>query len=345
MASIRLNDGRIIGDELEPYFVAEVNSSHNGKVDLAKEMIDKALEIGCDCIKFQSWSKETLYSKTYYNANPISKRIVDKFSLAFDEQQSLAKYSESVGLPFASTPYSNEEVDFLLDKCHVPFIKVASMDINNLDFLRYIAKKDTAIVLATGMATEEEIVKAVECIREEGNNRLCLLHCIAIYPSTPDMMQMKYITRLKELFPDIPIGFSDHTLGCEVACAAIALGACFVEKHFTLDSSKMGMDNNMATEPNVFKNLIDSCKNVYIAMGYGVDTKNVSDVEIKQRENMRRSVVAARDLPSGYIITREDMIAKRPGTGISVSDIEKVVGRKLMRDVEADTLILWEDLE
>lgn len=343
MAEIKLNNQRIIGNTQTPYFIAEVNSSHNGNIEVAKEMCLKAKEAGCDCVKFQSWSPESLYSKSYYDKNPIAKRIVQKFSIKPDDLREISDYCQSIGIDFSSTPYSEEEVDFLVDQCNVPFIKIASMEINNYDFLRYIANKKIPMILSTGMAEKQEVEKAVKVIEETGNNQLIILHCISIYPAPPETINLKNISWLKDEFKQYPIGFSDHTLGFEVACGAIALGATVIEKHFTLDKSKMGMDNNMAIEPSEMKALTSACKNVFIALGS--PERIVLDIEYKQRENMRRSVVAAKDLKKGSVISRKDLVLKRPGTGITADKIEEIIGCKLNQDVLGDTLILEDYIE
>lgn len=326
----------------KPYIVAEINSSHGGSVDVAKMMIDKAKEIGVDCVKFQSWSAESLYSKTYYDVNPITKRIVQKFSLSENELLMLAQYCNSIGIAFSSTPYSEQEVDFLLDKCKAPYIKVASMDINNYSYLEYIAQKNAPIVLSTGMSDIEEIKKAVEVIENKGNSQIILLHCISIYPAEPNTIHLNNITMLRDMFPNYPIGFSDHTLGTEISSAATALGVALIEKHFTLDKTKMGMDNNMAIEPDEFARLVKNCRNVYEAMGSY--ERVVSDAEYAQRKKMRRSVIALKDLMVGDVIQREDLGAKRPGDGISVAEINSLVGKTVKKNILADTLIKREDL-
>lgn len=343
MAEVKLKNGYVVGDKSEPYFIAEVNSSHNGDIDTAKEMCLRAKESGCNCVKFQSWSPETLYSKSYYNKNPIAKRIVQKFSIMPSNLKDIAKYCQSINIDFSSTPYSNEEVDFLVEECDVPFIKIASMEIDNYDFLSYIASKGIPMILSTGMADKVEVENAVRVIEKVGNKQLVLLHCISIYPAQPETINLKNITWLKEEFSNYPIGFSDHTLGTEVACGAIALGACVIEKHFTLDKYKMGMDNNMAIEPNEMKKLTSECKNVFVALG--TTKRIVLDIEYKQRKNMRRSVIAAKNLSKGMVLKKDDLTLKRPGNGIPASRIDNVVGRELLNNIEADTLILETDLK
>lgn len=341
MASIELLSGRILSDFGKPYFVAEVNSSHNGNVDVARQMIDAAAEAGCDCVKFQSWSAESLYSTTYYRENPISKRIVTKFSLTAEQLREMAMYCRKKGIDFSSTPYSCAEVDFLIDECHVPFVKIASMDLNNLKYLRYIGNKHVPIVLSTGMSTIEEIKRAVKTIEETGNKHICLLHCISIYPPKMETVHLNNILGLRAEFPDYPIGFSDHSKGVEMAVASVALGGALIEKHLTLDCKKIGMDNQMATEPEEMRQMVKCCLNTFVAMGR--KEREVLQDEQEMMEKMRRSVVPTSDLKAGHIFTIEDLDAKRPGTGIPADEIDSLVGKTLVRDVEADTLLNRDD--
>ncbi|MBG6245345.1 N-acylneuraminate-9-phosphate synthase [Candidatus Symbiopectobacterium sp. 'North America'] len=342
MPDVLLKDGKCIGSGNKPYFIAEVNSSHNGDIEIARKMIDSARMAGCDCVKFQSWSADSLYSKNYYDSNPIAKRIISKFSLAEIELLELAKYCQSVGIAFASTPYSRHEVDFLVDECGVPFIKVASQDVNNYPYLKYIASKQVPIILSTGMADIEEVRKAVDAITSQNNQQIILLHCVSIYPAAPETINLNNIVGLKALFKDYPVGFSDHTLGVEIPTASIALGATVIEKHLTLDKTKMGMDNNMAIEPDEMKQLVDQCNNVYLSMGS--ETRVVSVLELAQREKMRRSVVFIRDLPAGHQLQIENFDVKRPGTGLAPEWIEQLAGYTLKKDVKADNLVSGEDI-
>lgn len=341
MASCTFRDATTIFDYGSPYFVAEVNTSHNGNVDTAKQMIDKAVEAGCSCVKFQSWSAESLYSKTYYANNPIAKRIVSKLSLNDTQLSELALYCKDQGISFSSTPYSVREVDFLLERCNVPYIKVASMDLNNYPYLSYIAKTNAPIVLSTGMSEIEEVRKAVQVIESCGNKNMCLLHCVSIYPPELATIHLNNIIGLRKAFPNYPIGFSDHTLGGEIAIASVALGAALVEKHLTLDRKKIGMDNQMATEPEEMAQMIISCRNVHTALG-GYD-RVVLQAEKEQLLKMRRSVVLTKDLPAGSVIRADDLDCKRPGTGLVPEKIYGIIGKTLTRDMEADTLLTEED--
>lgn len=342
MSQLTLLDSTVIGTSEKPYFVAEVNSSHNGDIEAAKAMIKAAAECGCDCVKFQSWSTETLYSKSYYDANPIAKRFVKKFSLSAEQLASLAEFSRENGIAFSSTPYSENEVDELITKCKAPYIKIASMELNNPKFLEYIGRTGAPVVLSTGMGDMDEIRRAVKTIESTGNNKICLLHCISIYPCEVSTVNLNNILMLQKEFPDYPVGFSDHSVGTELAAAAIALGACFIEKHLTLDKTKIGMDNQMATEPEEMARLVKQCCNVHSAMGSY--ERVVSEDELKQRLNMRRSLVYARDMKAGEIISEKDIISKRPGTGFAPDTIDKLIGKALSKDVIADTLVLPEDI-
>jgi sialic acid synthase SpsE len=341
MARIILRDSTTIGDYEKPYIVAEVNTSHNGNIDTAKKMIERAKDVGCSCVKFQSWSKESLYSKTFYDANPIAKRIVKQFSFSEIQLMELAQYCKEKEIAFSSTPYSESEVDFLVEKCEAPYIKVASMDLVNYPFLRYIAKKSIPIVLSTGMGTIEEVRKAVKIIEDAGNDNLCLLHCISIYPPELSTINLNNIVGLRREFPKYPIGFSDHSIGIEMSIASVALGAAMIEKHLTLDRTKIGMDNQMATEPEEMARLVLSCGNVHVALGNS--ERAVLEAEIAQREKMRRSVIYTKNLSAGTTLTEYDLGSKRPGIGFPPEKINDLIGRVLVKEVIEDTMVLDSD--
>ena len=343
MAECILRDGTLISDYGKPYMVSEVNSSHSGDMETAKKMIDVSAEIGCDCVKFQSWSVDSLYSKTYYDSNPIAKRFVKKFSMNPDQLKELSDYCKKKNISFSSTPYSEEEVDFLAEECDVPFIKIASMDLNNPLFLEYIGKKHLPIILSTGMSTIKEIVDAVDVLHSARVDQMVILHCVSIYPTILTNVNLNNILGLRELFPMHPIGFSDHTEGDEAAVAAVALGAGVIEKHLTLDRSKVGMDNGMATEPDVFSALVKKCHDIQIALGS--KERVLIQQELEQRKKMRRSITATRDIIKGERISECDICAKRPGTGIEPNRMTEIIGKKVIRDIPKDTVILLEDIE
>jgi sialic acid synthase SpsE len=340
--NIKLRNSSIIGENIKPYFIAEMNTSHFGNMDIAKKMIEEAKKSGCDCVKFQSWSADSLYSKSFYDENPIAKRIFNKFALNNDEMLEVANYCKEIEIDFSSTPYSNREVDFLINDCNAAFIKIASMELNNYPYLDYIGKTGAPIILSTGMGELEEIKKAVKTIESTGNKNICILHCISIYPCETSTINLKNISGLIKEFPDYLIGYSDHSVGTEMASAAIALGACVIEKHFTLDSSRIGMDNQMASEPDEMTQMVQNCKNVQIALGS--PNRTVLFDELEQRKNMRRSVIASKDLKAGSKISIADLDVKRPGTGIPPEKINDLVGKTLKNDVKGDTLIKKSDI-
>jgi N-acetylneuraminate synthase len=341
--NIILNNKRIIGEGHEPYFIAELNTSHFGDVAKAKSMIDMVKDCGGDCVKFQSWSEHTLYSNDYYKQNPIAKRFVKKLALSEGQLKELATYSKSIGIDFASTPYSNEEANFLINECQVPFIKVASMDINNYPFLRYLAKTKSAIILSTGMADFDEIVKAVNVLETAGAENVCVLHCVSIYPVSSEMVNLNNIKTLQTTFKRQPIGYSDHTLGIDVGVASVALGACVIEKHVTLDKTIIGMDNQMAIESVELKEMVTSVRNIFRSLGKA--KREVGNEELVQRGKMRRSLVAGSDLNPGDVLTEINLGAKRPGTGISVSEWDAFLGKKVNKKLDKDSLISPNDLE
>ena len=178
---------KIISEKTEPYFVAEFNTSHFGDIKIAKKMIEQAKLSGCDCIKLQSWTSETLYSNNFYNQNPIAKKFINKYSLNEKQIKKLSDYCKKIKIGFSSTPYSKEEVDFLVNVCESSFVKIASMDINNYNFIEYIAKKKVPVVISTGMASMKEIETAINIFKDNKSNNICILHCTSLYP-TPDNM-------------------------------------------------------------------------------------------------------------------------------------------------------------
>lgn len=343
MSFITFRNGRRVGDYLRPYIVAELNTSHFGDIEIAKDMIDKAKLAGCDCVKFQSWSADTLYCESYYKENKIAKRVVTKFSLGNNQLKELSVHAKERDIDFASTPYSIEEATFLIEECDVPFIKIASMELNNLPYLDQLGHLGVPLVLSTGMGTLEEIVEAVKTIQATGCERVIILHCTSVYPAAPDIIRLQNIIGLRSEFPQHPIGYSDHSLGIEIPAASVALGACLIEKHFTLDSSRIGMDNQMATEPEEMQAMIRACHRVHEAMGGS--GRILGDEERGQIAKMRRSVVTKTDTKLGETLTEDNIVFKRPGTGIPPSGYSSIIGKKVNRDLEAGTVIHFKDLD
>tara|TARA_B110000971_G_C20025114_1_gene508370 strand:+ start:1497 stop:2543 length:1047 start_codon:yes stop_codon:yes gene_type:complete len=339
---IKLNDNRKIGDFHKPYIVAELNTSHFGDISIAKKMISKAKESGCDCVKLQSWKSDTLYSKSFLYNNPISKKFFDKYSLDNSQLKELATYAKKIGISFSSTPYSEEEVNFLVNECNPAFIKIASMDLNNFLFLKFIAKKKIPLILSTGMGTIEEIESAVKLLISNGQKNICILHCVSLYPLDHNIANLKNIIMLRKKFKNIPIGYSDHSIGNTLPISSIALGACVVEKHFTLDNKKIGIDNHMATEPNEMQKLTSECLIAYSSLG--LEKRVLSKKEFNQRKKMRRSIFTREALIKNEKITLEKIILRRPGEGISADKMAKILGKKIKRNINKNTLLKISDI-
>lgn len=354
MADIKLTNGKIIGDYKQPYIIAELGSNHNGDMNIARQLIEQAKKAGCDCIKFQSWSKDTIFSKKVYEENYFLEddyrdrddytleEIVDEFSISENELLEMKKICDELEIDCTSTPFSQKEVDFLVDVMKVPFIKVASMDLNNYDFLEYIGKKKVPILISTGLSEMSEVDQAIRTIERTGNTDICILHCISIYPPRMEDINLNNILMFRNAYPDYPIGFSDHTIGTSIPLASVALGACVIEKHFTLDKNMFGWDHKVSADFDEMKTIVDESKNIHLAMGSC--RKKVGSMEIKKREAFRRSIVASRKILCGHIITRDDLDLKRPGTGLAPEYIDLVIGRKAKRDIEYDQLISMEDI-
>ena len=338
----KLNDKRKIGDLFKPYFVAELNTSHFGNISVAKRMILKAKESGCDCVKLQSWKSDTLYSKKFFNKNPISKKFFDKYSLNNSQLKKLAIYSKKIGISFSSTPYSEEEVNFLVKECKPAFIKIASMDLNNFTFLKFRAKKRVPIILSTGMGTIDEIESAVKLLISGGQKNICILHCVSLYPLNHKIANLKNITMLRKKFKNIPIGYSDHSVGNTLPISSVTLGACVVEKHFTLDNKKIGFDNNMATEPHDMKMM--TSEGVVAFDSLGKEKRLLSKQEFDQRKKMRRSIFVHQSLKKNEKITLEKILLRRPGEGIPPNRVKDILGKRVKKNINKNSLLKMSDI-
>lgn len=335
-----------------PYVIAEIGANHNGDMDLAKEMIDSAIECGADAVKFQSWTDKSLIAQAEYDKNQkyddspkkhfgSLKEMVVKYYLREDQHFLLKQYCDENGVDFCSTPFSELEVD-LLEKLDVPFYKVASMDINNLRLLKHIASKKKPIIISTGMATLSEIEQAVKIIENAGNKEIVILHCISIYPPNPEDIHLNNIKLFQEIFPDYAVGFSDHTIGVSVPIASIALGAAVVEKHFTTDKDLPGWDHEISADPEELKFIVKEGQ--IIQKSLGNTKRTICEAEMNKKDKFRRSIVLTKPLKAGDIICEDDITFKRPGTHIRPDQEQYVVGRTLKRDMNEDELLNWSDL-
>jgi sialic acid synthase SpsE len=335
-----------------PYIIAELGSNHNGDMELAKQLIDAAKKAGADCVKFQSWSKESIFSVKKYRDNYFLKDdyrnrddytlegIVDAFAISENQLAEMSEYAKTIGIDFSSTPFSEIEADYLVDELDVPFIKIASMDLNNYTFLEYVAKKGKPIVLSTGLSELHEIDRAVQTIETAGNKELVILHCVAIYPAPDSNVNLNNIDTLKQLYP-YPIGFSDHSLGFSIPLASVVKGARIIEKHFTLDKNMFGWDHKVSATPEELRIIVEESKRISVALG---SNRLVSPESENRKMEFRRSIVTTRALKSGEKIKEDDLTVKRPGTGISPPEMQYVVGRTLMNDIGKDEIVSWSDL-
>lgn len=350
MKSFKINNKEIY-NFCEPYVIAEIGANHNGDIELAKTMIDSAIQCGADAVKFQSWTPTSLVSKEEYDRNQkyndsakkhfgSLKEMIEKYYLTREQHFELNQYCADKGVDFCSTPFSTDEAD-LLEELNVPFYKIASMDINNLQLLSYVAQKKKPIVVSTGMATLAEIENALNTLYKNGCDEVSLLHCISIYPPLYEDIHLNNIAMMQNTF-GVPVGFSDHTIGFSIPLASVALGACIIEKHFTTDKDLPGWDHEISADPTEMAIICQESKN--IAKSLGSYTRVVSKAEQEKKLKFRRSIVTTKDLKSGHSLTLEDLTSKRPGTGISPDLMEQLVGRTLKQDISEDTLLKWDNI-
>lgn len=350
MKTVKLGDVEI-GPGQPPYIIAEVGSNHNGDMTLCRRLIDAAADAGAQAVKFQSWTDTSLISEEEYahNTEYSDKKkhfgslrdMVTTYQLTADQHREAHAQCKARGIAFCSTPFSIEEVD-LLDSLDVPFFKIASMDVVHPSLLKFAARKQRPLVISTGMATLAEIEQAVAVVRAEGNEQIVLLHCVSIYPPEYNTIHLRNMAILREAF-DVPVGFSDHTLGTAIPLAAIAIGACIIEKHFTLDQEMAGWDHAISANPEQLQTIVAEGQNVFTALGEG--QRIVSAAEMEKRRKFRRSLVARHKLDRGHLLTEADLDAKRPGTGVAPNEIAYVIGRRLACDVAADQVLHWKHLQ
>ncbi|OPY16637.1 MAG: N,N'-diacetyllegionaminic acid synthase [Syntrophus sp. PtaB.Bin075] len=332
-----------------PYIIAEIGANHNGDMNLAKEMIKSAKSCGCDAVKFQSWTPESLIAKEEYDRNQryndspkkhfgSLKEMVEKYCLRPKQHVELKHFCDHIGIEFCATPFSNSEAD-LLEEINVPFYKIASMDINNLSFLEYIARKAKPVLLSTGMSSLSEIETAIKTIEGVGNKDILLLHCVSLYPPACEDIHLNNIPMLRQIF-GYTVGFSDHTCGISIPLASVALGSCLIEKHFTLDKDLPGWDHEISADPEEMKMIVEESHNIVKALGSY--RRFVCQAEEEKKLRFRRSIVTSRDLEKGHILTIEDLAFKRPGTGIRPNEMAYVIGRELTKDVSRDELLHWD---
>jgi len=328
------------------FIIAEAGVNHNGDINLAYKLIDKAVEAGVDAIKFQTFKVEKLVSKTTKMADYQKKNTGDntsqygmlkKLELTYKDFENLKRYCDEKGIIFLSSPFDRESIDFL-EKL-VPYYKVPSGEIVNFPYLKHIASKRKPIIMSTGMATLGEIEKALNAIYSVNPSaEVYLLHCTTNYPTPYEEVNLKAMLTLKEAFK-LPVGYSDHTLGIEVPIAAVAMGATIIEKHFTLDKNLPGPDHKASLEPEELKKMVQAIRNIEKALGDGI--KGPSKSEEKIKEVVRKRIVAAKKLNIGEEITIDKVSIKRVERGIKPEFLEIILGKKLIKSVNEDEPITW----
>ena len=327
--------------------IVEAGVNHNGSIELAKKMIDAAVEAGADAIKFQTFKAEKVVSRYAPKAEYQKKTTTDgesqlemikKLELDAAAHQTLIDYCKKRNIQFLSTPFDFESID-LLNELGLDIFKIPSGEITNLPYLRKIGVLRKKIVLSTGMATLGDIEDALDVLMEAGTVRenMTVLHCNTEYPTPMEDVNLRAMLTIRSTFPGVQVGYSDHTLGIEVPIAAVAMGATVIEKHFTLDRNMEGPDHKASLEPDELKAMVKAIRNIEKAFGSGI--KQASPSELKNKPIARKSIVAARDIKEGEEFTEENLTTKRPGTGISPMRWDEMIGRTAGKNYKTDEII------
>lgn len=334
--------------------IAEAGVNHNGDINMAKKLIDAGVEAGVDYVKFQTFKADKLVSRDAKKADYQSKNIGDnddsqynmlkKLELSHEDHIELMAYCKERNVKFFSTAFDVEGVHYLND-LGLQLFKVPSGEITNYPYLKAIASFHKPVILSTGMCTESEIKDAVEVLKAEGlsNEQISILHCNTEYPTPMKDVNLKAMLSIKEEF-GVEVGYSDHTLGIEVPVAAVAMGAVIIEKHFTLDRNLPGPDHLASLEPVELKQMVMAIRNIELAIS-GNGVKEPSESEFKNIAIGRKSIHLSKALPKGHIITNDDIIALRPGDGISPMEWNNVIGKEVVEDLAEYQKITWGNIK
>ena len=344
---LKINN-HIIDNNHSPYIIAELSANHNGSLDRALKTIEEAKLCGAHAIKIQTYNADTMTIDCDYPDFIIKGGLWSGFKLydlykwtetPFEWQARLFEYAKKIGITIFSTPFDETAVD-LLEKLNTPAYKIASFEIVDLPLIAYVASKGKPIIMSTGMASEKEIDDAVITARASGCSEIILLHCISSYPTPIENANIKQITNIANRF-NVITGLSDHTLGTTASVAAVAQGACIIEKHFTLDRSEKGPDSEFSLEPDEFKKLCIDVKDAWLSLGKGGFTKQRIDEDSKI---FRRSIYFIKDLPAGHIICQDDIRRIRPGGGLAPKYFSEIIGRVILKKVNRGQAVRLEDL-
>ena len=328
------------------FIIAEAGVNHNGSINLAKKLIDVASESGADAVKFQTFKAEKLVSKHAQKAdyqkettdkNESQFEMIKKLELDSDTHKELMAYCKTKNIIFLSTPFDHDSIDLLSD-LGLEIFKIPSGEITNLPYLRHIGKLNKKVILSTGMADIGEIEDALDILINSGTKKenILVLHANTMYPTPMEDVNLKAMVTIGSTF-DIKYGYSDHTLGIEVDIAAVAMGACCIEKHFTLDRNMEGPDHKASLEPDELKAMVKAIRNIELALGSSV--KKPSKSEIPNMQIARKSIVAKLDIKKGDKLSEENITIKRPGNGINPMRWDEIVGTIATKDYEEDELI------
>ena len=333
--------------------IAEAGVNHNGSIEIARQMVDKAVEAGVDIIKFQTFKSEKLVSKSARQAEYQKKNIgtksddsqlsmLKKLELSEQDHVELMAYCKQKGIKFFSTAFDMDSIEYL-HSLNLGLWKIPSGEVTNYPFLKRIASYNERTILSTGMCDLQDVRAAVDALYKNGLSKenLTLLHCNTEYPTPFEDVNLKAMDALRKEF-GVEVGYSDHTKGIEVPIAAVALGASVIEKHFTLDRNMEGPDHKASLEPDELKDMVSTIRNIEKAVG-GDGTKHVSESERKNITIARKSIVAAYDIKAGETFTEQNLTVKRPGNGISPMRWEEVIGTKAIRNFAEDEIIEVED--
>ena len=332
------------------FLIAEIGVNHNGDLQQALTLIDSAIDAGADAVKFQSYKTECLASRTTPKVayqeltTPTAEnhfQMLKNLELSFDDHLTLKNYCDSKSIKFLSTPYDLECASFLHEELDVEMFKTASADLIDLPLHEYIASTGKPSIISVGMATINEIEETLEIYKKVKHSNIILLHCVSNYPCSPTSLNLHNLCTLQDSF-DLPVGFSDHSIGCEAAILSVALGAKVIEKHFTLDKNLDGPDHLASSNPDEFKMLKNSIRLAEIMLGS--KEKQCQLEETQMREISRKSIFLRRNMIKGDVITKEDLCCLRPGYGISPMALPKVIGSTLKNDLPAETQLNWHHL-
>ena len=338
--------GRLLGPEQPCFIIAEAGVNHNGDVALAGRLVDAAVEARVDAVKFQTFRAERLaspaapkapYQRVRTDAAESQLEMLRRLELSAEAHRRLQAQCRARGILFLSTPFDEESAD-LLETLDVPAFKIGSGEVTNLPFLQYVARKGRPLLLSTGMSHLAEVAEALQAVRATGNDQVALLHCVSSYPADPAEANLRAMQTMADAW-QVPVGFSDHTPGSAVAVAARALGACVIEKHLTLDRTLPGPDHAASLEPTDFAALVRDLRAVEAALGHGRKEPTIREAETAIAA--RRSLVAARPIPAGTILTEESILIQRPGNGLPPSLRSQFIGRRARRDIPTGALLAW----